>query len=70
MNFNEVRKQGCHFSYYREIGKDIKADITLAQQGKTWKIAKRFSVCVTIKENLLIVSHEIKVWEKIKKEIL
>lgn len=40
------------------MGKDIKADITLAQQGKTWKTAKNFSVYVTINENSLIVSHE------------
>lgn len=55
MNSNEARKQGC---LYGEMGKDIKVDITLAQQGKAWKMAKTFSVCVTIKENLLIVSHE------------
>lgn len=39
--------------------KDIKVDITLAQQGKTWKMAKSFSVYVTIKGDVSIVSHEI-----------
>lgn len=55
MNSNEAGKQGC---LYGEMGKDIKIDITLAQQGKAWKMAKTFSVCITIKENLLIVSHK------------
>lgn len=59
MNCNEARKQGCLFSQYGEMGKDIKVNITLAQQRKSWKMAKSFSVCVTIKENVLNVSHEI-----------
>lgn len=55
MNSNEARKQGC---LYGELRKDIKVDIALAQWGKSWKMAKTFSVCVTSKENFLIVSHE------------